>query len=254
MSKKIEIDILLFILLEAISLLFFFKESFLTIIIGFIFGIILILLTKNIKKNKFTKLILLIISLFLIIITFYKIINFVSYNILKNYSLIAIIIPFLFLEIYLLFKNYHTFIRTLEVSFYFFLLIKVISAILIIPKLDLNNLNTFDIIPNYHFVYIGFITWYLYKTINYLTNYLLNKKRIIVSFINPLIMKVITTLVLGNTVFNIYKYPYVNYLKTIRYFDFIERIDGILAFEYLFCFFYFSTFLLFSIKLLYQKN
>ena len=254
MNKKIEIDILLFILLEAICLLFFFKESFLTIIVGFILGIGLILLTKNIKQNKFTKILLFILTIPLIIITFYKIISFINYNILKNYSPLFIIIPFLFITIYLLFKEYHTFIKTVQISFYFFIVIKIISIILIIPKIDLNNIYSLNTSFHYHFVYIGFSIWYLYKIVNYLTNYLINKKRILISFLNPLLMKLLSILVLGNTVFNIYKYPYVNYLKNIRYFDFIERIEGILVFEYLFSFFYLFTFLLFSVKLLCKKQ
>lgn len=254
MLKKIEIDILLFIIFEAIILLSFFKESYLTIIMGYILGIILIYVTKNIKKNSFTKILLFLISIFLSIIVFYQIIDFISYNILKNYSIFIIIISFLLITVYLLLKKYHTFIKTLEVSFSLFLVIKIISIILIIPEININNINNISFSFNYHFIYLGIIIWYFYKTINYLTNYMINKKRIIISFFNPLLMKLSTILVLGNTIFNIYKYPYVNYLKTIRYFDFIERVDGILMFEYLICFFYLLSFLLQSMKLLYFKK
>ena len=249
MKKKIEIDILLFLLLEAFILLFFFKESFLTIILGFILGLVLIILTKNIKKNKYTKIVLFISSIFLGIFTFYKIITFISDNILKDYSILIIVISILSISIYLLFKNYHTFIKTVEISFYFFIAIKIISFILVIPKININNFNSFNFSFNYKFIFIGLIIWYLYKIVNYLTNYEINKKRIIISFFNPLIIKIITTLVLGDTLFNLYKYPYVNYLKTIRYFDIIERLDGILSFEYLFSFFYLFVFVLFYIKI-----
>ena len=244
MFKKIEIDILLFMIIEGIFLLFFFKENLLTIL----FGIIL-----NIKKNKITKLILLMLSIPLCMISLVLIVNFINYNILKDYSLVIIIISFLLISFYLISKKFHTFIKAAEISFYFFITIKLISLILLIPKINIHNLNiSYNTSINYHFIIIGLIILYLYKSLNYLTNYQINKKGIII-LINPLLIKIITTSVLGNTLSNIYNYPYVNYLKTIRYFDLIERIDGLLSFEYLFSFFFLFCFILLNIKLIYKS-
>ena len=253
MQKKIEIDILVIILIEAVFLLFFFKENILTILLGIIVGVILTILTKNIKKNKLTKLSLFIISIPTSILVFFKIIDFINYNILKDYSYVIIAIIFLLLSLYLITKNYHTFIKTFLISFYLFLLIKIISFILIMPKININNLLTYnDWSINYNFIIIGISIFYIFKSLNYLTNYKFNKKTII-SLINPIFIKLLTILVLSNTLTTIYKYPYINYLKTIRYFDFIERIDGLLSFEYLISFLALFAFILFNIKLTLKK-
>ena len=254
MFKKIEVDILLFMLIESLFLLFFFDENLSTIIIGIILGIILVSIFKHIKKNSIIKFILFIISLPLSIITIYNTTQFINFNILKGFSIYPIILSFLGISIYLVCKDYHTFIKSVSISFYFFIFLKLISLILIIPKTNINNLLPIDNNINYHFILIGLSILYLYLSTNYLTNYQINKKRLFIILINPLFIKTITILTIGNTLLKLYKYPYVNYLKTIRYFDFIERIDGILSFEYLFSFFFFFTFILFNIKLLYKKS
>ena len=253
MQKKIEFDILTIILMEAVFLLFFFKENLLTLSLGIILGITLTLLTNNIKKNKLTKLCLLVASIPFCVQIFFKTISFINYNILKEHSFIIIAIVFLLLSIYLVTKNYHTFIKTFEISFYLFIFIKTLSLILIVPKININNLLSYNALSvNYNFIIIGITILYIYKSLNYLTNYKFNKKTIL-SLINPLYIKLLTILVLSNTLVTIYKYPYMDYLKTIRYFDFIERIDGLLSFEYLICFFALFTFVLFNIKLLLKK-
>ena len=62
-TNKIESNILLFIIIRGIFLLFFFKESLLNTILGSILGIILIFITNklNLKKSMFIKFILVII-------------------------------------------------------------------------------------------------------------------------------------------------------------------------------------------------
>ena len=75
MKNKIEINILVFILIEALFLLFFIKYSFLNIIVGEIIGILLIYIDKKNECNsKMTIL--------------YKIIAILKYNpILRKYKL-----------------------------------------------------------------------------------------------------------------------------------------------------------------------
>ena len=255
MHKKIEIDILFFLITEAMFLLFFFKESILTMFIGTILGGILIYLTKNIKNNKIGKFILFITAIPISLITLYKIICFINYNILKNYSLYVILIPFLILSIYLISKNYHTMIKSMEISFYIFIFIKAISFILIIPKINISNINfIYNDSINYKFIIIGISILFIYKGISYLTNYKISKNNMLIALINPLLIKTFVILVIGNTLAFIYKYPYMDYLKTIKYFDFIERIDGILSFQYLISFYYLFIFLLFIIKLCIKKT
>lgn len=251
--KKIEINILTIIIIEAIFLLYFVKLNLLSILLGILLGIILIKYTKNIKPNYITKTILQILLIPFYLLTIYKIANFIQYNFLNNYSIIMLTILIFILSIIITKKSYHTFIKSTEILFYIILIIKIISFILCLPLINFNNF-IFQFNIDYHFVYISLSVVLIHRYILYLTNYNINGKNILVSFINPIYIKTFLILILGNNLTNIYQYPYVNYLKRIKYFDFIERIDGILSFEYLFCFIILLSFVLLSIKQIKKPN
>ena len=233
--KKIELNILLIIIMEAGFLLLFFKENFINIIVGFLLGIILIFLSRNIPKNKFTHKILTITSCLFYFLFLYKIVLFVNDNILKNYSSLLIILSLIIISIYIAKKGYHTFIKTTEIIFYIIIILKTISLILTIPLINFNNLSI-NFHCNYRLIYIALFILFTHKCFYYLNNYQIKKKDLIISFINPLFIKILTLLTIGSTLSDLYQYPYVSYLKKIKYFDFIERMEGILSFEYLFCF------------------
>lgn len=245
--KKIEISILSIILVEALFLLLFFKYSFMNIILGIILGISLVYLTKNIKKNVVTKTILIITSGFFYLLFNYQTALFISNNLLKNYSLFLIISSLIIITFYIVKKKYHTFIKTCELLFYLVIIIKIISLILVIPLININNLQiSFDY--NYQLIIVALFILYLYKSIYYLNNYQLKNSELLISFINPLCIKLLALLVIGNTLSNLYNYPYVIYLKKIKYFNFIERMDGILSFEYIFCFIVLISYTLLNTK------
>lgn len=250
-KKKIELNILVFILIEALSLLFFFKESLLNIILGTILGVILILLTKKIKLKKFTLFFIFISTIFLLITSMIQTTNFITYNYLKNYSSFIIMITIFIIAFFLANKGYHTYIKALEISCYFFLFIKIISLLLVIPNINFFNFNDSllkELIVNKNFLYISLLILFLHLSIRYLSDYVIANKTYILSIINPIILKIICVLVMGETLFNIYNYPYFNVLKRIKYLEFIERMEGILSFEYLLCFIFFIAFLILIIK------
>ena len=141
MKKKIEIDILFFILLEAVYLLFFFKTSILNILIGTLLSLILIYFINKIKNFKLIKFILLLISIIILIITLQKVTNFITFNILKNYSKTIILLTLIFTSFNLANKGYHSYIKSLEISSYFYLLLKIVSFILIIFNIEIGNYN-----------------------------------------------------------------------------------------------------------------
>ena len=245
--KKIEISILSIILVEALFLLLFFKYSFMNIILGIILGISLVYLTKNIKKNVVTKTILIITSGLFYLLFNYQTALFISNNLLKNYSLFLIISSLIIITFYIVKKKYHTFIKTCELLFYLVIIIKIISIILVIPLININNLQiSFDY--NYQLIIVALFILYLYKSIYYLNNYQLKNSELLISFISPLCIKLLALLVIGNTLSNLYNYPYVIYLKKIKYFNFIERMDGILSFEYIFCFIVLISYTLLNTK------
>lgn len=253
--KKIEHNILIFILIEAVFTLFFYKLNIIEIIIGCTLGIILILLSNLIPKNTLFKIRLFISSIIIGIYTLIKISNFIKYNILPSHSLIIILICFLLLSVYLVTKGYHTFIKTVEITSYIFIVIKIISFILIIPKINISNIYNITIdISNYRFIYFGVAICLIYNSIYYITNNKPSIKIIGVSLINILLIKIIDILILGNKIADIYNYPYISSLKKIKYLDFIERCDGVLSFEFLISFYILLTFIFLNTKLLYNKK
>ena len=72
MKNKIEINILVFIIIEAVYLLFFISYDFINIFLGTLFGIILILLSSFFRNNRITNYLLKIMSIPIIIISYLK--------------------------------------------------------------------------------------------------------------------------------------------------------------------------------------
>ena len=71
---------------------------------------------------------------------------------------------------------------------------------------------------------------------------------VIISTINSIIIQLLSFNILGTYLFNNSNYPYVDYFKEIKYFDFIERMEGLLSLEYLLCFISLFSFILISQK------
>ena len=248
---KVELNILIFILIEALFLLYGIKINLINIILGTILGIILITIFNKLKKKKLIEIFLLIITIIFFIYTVINISYFITYNILNNYSNFFIILSIIFISYLFIKNNYHSFIKSVEISFYFFIIIKIISFLLIIPNFNFNNININlleELNINISTFYIGIIICYINLLIYYLTNYKVNKKIYLFSSINPIVIKISCILTMGRTLTYLYNYPYVNILKRIKYLDFIERMEGILSFQYLFSFFILSSFLLLMIK------
>ena len=253
--KKIELNILIFILIEAIFTLFFIKLNYIEIILGFTLGIILILISNLIPKNNFFKFRLFLSSLIIGFYALLKISNYIKYSLLPNHSIIIIFISLLIITTYLVKKGYHTFIKTVEITSYVFLFIKIISFLLLIPKFKLNNFQNITInIVDYKFIYLSFAICLIYNSVYYITNNKQSIKIFVVSLINSLLIKTTCILVLGNSLTNIYNYPYLNAIKKIKYLDFIERCDGILSIEYLICFYILTSSLFLTSKLIHNKK
>ena len=256
--KKIELNILIFILIEALFLLYGIHINIINLIIGTIIGLILIIIFNRLNKHNIIKYIILIIAIILFINTLYSISSFIINNYLNNYSYFFIIISVLLISYLLVKNNYHSYIRSVEIIFYFFLIIKLISFFLVIPNINIENIN-YSLIDelkiNINSLYIGLIILFIHESIYYLTNNKVKNNIYIFSSLNIVLIKIICILVIGKTLFYLYKYPYINILKRIKYLDFIERMEGILSFEYLFCFIVLLAYFLILIKsFIYRKN
>lgn len=255
-KEKIEINILLFMLIEALFLLFFFKYSLLNIILGSILGILLSIILKKAYSNKVYQFILFITSFFLFITVTYKIANFISLNVLRSYSKIIIGIIITLLSIYLAKRKYHAFIKSVQITSYFYLFIKLISILLSIFNLNINNINVNLLTEtniSLELVNISLIILFISSSIFFLTNHLVTIKSQLLSILNPLLLKIFCILIIGKTLFYLYEYPFINIFKKIKYFDFIERMEGVLSFQYLFSFFFLDAFLVIIIITIAEK-
>ena len=258
--NKIETNITFFILLFSNFLINFHSLSILSIIIGSILAFLLITLTNNLNltKYKLTKIIIFLISISILPIFLNKITYFISSNILRNYSGIVISFLILLTSFILIKKGYHTIIKVVLLSSYFFIFILILGIFLSSFYLKIENYDLSIINDNNLFInslYYGICIFYIYL-ICYLKNAKFNIKTFIYSNLFNLGYYLFIIGILGNTLLNIYEYPYIVIYKKINLLNFIERIEFIFSINYLFCLFYLFTFIYFSIKnnLIIKKN
>ena len=254
-TRKIESNILLFIVIRSIFLLFFFKESLLNIILGSLIGFILIKIYNKlkIKNNILMKMILVLVLLISSTFILKDITKFIEYNILKNYSKFILGLSFIVICFLLSYKGYHSYIKSLELSSYIIAFLGISSILLLVYNVDINNFNIQalkEVNINYQFISTGLFIFLGYAIINYLNNYKLNNKIYFGSIITIVILKLLTIGILGETLLNIYDYPYISILKRIQYLDFVERMEGILSLQYLFDFFFLFSLVLLTIKII----
>ncbi len=255
-NNKIEINLLFFLLMESVILLFFFKTSLTNLFLGILVGIIAFLFFRKRKTNKLIKIILLLGSVIIIPFVLRNMTSFITSTLLKNYSSLTIIFTLFILSFYLAKKGYHTYIKSLEISCYFYLFLKIISFFLILPQINFSYFSTFrlDFSFSYQSFLLAFIIFYIFLAIKYLTNDTLSKAFIGFSFANPLLLKILSIMIIGNQLTNLYHYPYFEIFKKIKYLNFFERMEGILSFQYLFSFFFLLSFLILVLKNVIKKE
>lgn len=254
-KKKIESNILLFIIIRSIFLLFFYKLSLLEIGISSIISVLIIFIVEKLEIQKST--LFKILMLLIIFISSIRILSestsFIEYNILKNYSLITINITFLLICFILAYRGYHSYIKALELSFYLIIFLLISSLLLLISNIDISNFNM-QLLNEINFsskcIYFIISIVLSYLAINYLSNYKINYKTYSLTIISLIFSKLITIGILGETLLNLYHYPYISIFKRIKYLDFIERMEGILSFTSLFGFFFLLSGCLITLKFL----
>ena len=226
---KLENRITYFLLIFSLFLLNYHSLSIYAILAGSIISIPIIKLFEriNIYKYKLTKSILLIISCLLLTFYLNKVTYFISDNILREYSLIPIAFTLL-LSIFILGnKGYHTIIKVIIISSYFIFFISLLGLIILIPYINISNINGTILNTNNLFfnslLYILFVV-YSYFLIYGVTNTKFKSKDLVIS-------------------------------SSINLIGFIERIEIIFSMNYLFIFYflllliYYQIYNILSIKL-----
>lgn len=251
-KNKVENSLLIILMIRAIFLLFFNKLTITDLIIGSFLGLLFIIIYQklNLKKYTFFKLILLFFFIFISLITLRNISYFIHDNILKNFSLFIIAISFLLMSLYITYKGYHTYIKTLELSSYILVIMFLFSFSLLIPHINFSNYIPFDYMPSMACLNVSFFILIIFIAINYLNNYQLNYKTYIISIINIVFIRLFITGILSKTLESVFQYSYISIFKKISYFDFFERLEGIFSIQFLFDYLLLLTLFTLTIKFL----
>lgn len=257
--KKIENRITYFIITTAIFLLNIKNLSFLSILSGTLLSILFILLFEKTKiyKFKLTKIVLFITSIIFMILNLNKITYFISDNILREYSTIAIGFSIL-TSIYILGnKGYHTITKVILLASYFIFLFFIIGFLTTFIYIDFTNLNisilnTTNILNNS--LYYAFLITYTYFLIYPTTNTKFKIKDLLITTTYQIITYILIFLISGNTLFNLYQYPYILIYKTVDLIDFIERIEIIFSMNYLFTFYFLILISYYQIKFILESK
>ena len=238
---KIQNRLSYFLIIFSIFLLTY-KLSFLSIVIGTIISIPIIKLFEhfNIYKYKLTKVIILILSILLLTYYLNKVTYFISDNILREYSIISITFSLLLSIFTLGNKGYHTIIKVIIISSYFILFTSILGLILLIPYINITNINIS--ILTFNNIFINTITYVLLIVYSYFLIYPVTKtkfkiKDLIISNIINLISILLINSIL-NILTNYLQYPYVTIFKKVNLIGFIDRVEIIFSMNYLFIFYF----------------
>ena len=232
------------------------KDAWLSIILGTLLGIMILFVYKYIKEHfknnnirdilnktilgKFYLGIFLLFYIYLITVILVLLPMFVKSFYLLYTPKILIVIPFLFIAIYVSFKdkkvlenlsNLLFVLCVASVFLYSFFLFKYVNISNLYPILSTKTIN----ILKSSFIYASITSIPQIITINFHGNNFKDdlKEYIFASFINLLIITLII-LTLGEPLIKIYSFPEYAVFKQIKIMDFIENIENISTFIWYF--------------------
>ena len=239
------------------------KNSWLSIILGTLIGIIIIFfyhlikkelhnkkITAYLKESKIGKLyliIFIIFYMFLIIIILLILAIFVNSFYLLNTPKLLIALPFLILASYLAYKEDYILTNLSNLIFYISMILVIIFSLLLIPYIDYTELMPYF---NYQvvnvlkgsFIYASITSIPQILIIDFDKKFVNTLKNYITASVINLIIVLGTILALGNTLIKVYNFPEYAVLKQIKILDFIENIENMSALGW-----YFELFMLLSL-------
>ena len=242
------------------------QNSYISIIIGGILGILPLLMyyyiikrypNKNIleiiKKtlgNKLSFIINILLSLFIFLYAtsiFYNLITFISSQYLARTPKLAIGIALGLCFCYLINKGINTIAKTSTILFYIFILAFFLSFFGLISQLDFSNLYPMlehGITPifkgSFNLISLSITPIFLLTIIPY--NKINNNKKIlkstiiyyVIGILSILTVNIFVTTIYGIKMANLIQYPEFHILKRLSLIGFIERFEGILSIQWLF--------------------
>lgn len=246
------------------------KDSWISIILGTLLGVMVLYIYNLIKKNLnnnllenslgntiigiIYKIIFIIFYLLLIIIILMLLPLFVNSFYLTTTPKLIVNIPFLLLAIYISFKGKHTLENLSSFLWIFSLIIILFFAISLTSYIDFQNLipiftnGTFNILKcSIYYAAITSIPQII--TINYSNDFKDNLMDYLLSSLTIFLIVFFTIIAMGEPLLKIYSFPEYTVLRQIKILNFIENIENISAFIW-----YFDLFITLSILTSNLKN
>lgn len=255
------------------------QDAWIIPILSLIPAIILIILTDYImnykpKLNLAEKIIelfkkkigIFIIILFIILFGFICVLNFLNLNnfiqsqFLTRTPFIAISIMFMLSTYYILSKGINVISRCGTVLFYISIILFILSIIGLITQVKISNIKPIFISSPIDYVR-GLNTFYSFNTIPILLLTIIPKEKInnahikktlflsyLVSIISLLIIILLTLLVFGYELSNMYEYPQFLVLKHVSIVGLSSRIESILILQVIFDILIFNIFIIYFIS------
>lgn len=255
-------------------------DSLISIILGSVLGLLLVFLYYHIikkEKNKnifelidsifpkvfavLFKIILTITLLFILCFLLSNISVYISNSLLIDTRLIVIVLTFLLLCYFVSKNGLESIARTAEIIFMIFIILFVLSLVGVIPLIEPSRLKPFFShklikIGNSSFIYgfFGSIMLFLLTMIPKEKVHSNKKlgKAITIGYIIGTFTIFLTFVwmigTLGIDLASYYQYPEIAILKKVSYFNFIERIEGILSIAWLLDSVIVLSFILYSLK------
>ena len=237
------------------------QDSWISIIIAIVFGIIPFFLYSYLKnkfpdkniitlnKEKFGKfgtflnLILIASTLIFTICSFWIVVNFIDSQYLYRTPTIMIIIILILPVIYTIIKDFHIFSKVSLIMFYISLFFIIIILTGLISNIDINNIkpilnNSPNNILYGTFCFIGFniLPLFLLNIIpqNKIKNYSPKKSFVfyLISSLSLLNVMFLTISIFGIHLSELYNYSSFHLLKRVSVLDIIDRVESILSLEW----------------------
>ncbi|MGN0974233.1 MAG: hypothetical protein ACI4OT_05765 [Bacilli bacterium] len=248
---KLQLGLMIYFIIRAIYFFIYkdFSISITSMFLGTIIGLIIInmfyLFTKNIKLNNknIFKIILLPLLIYLFIIIFKALTIFINYNYLVDYPLFIIGISILIIVIFLIKSNIHVLYKSVEIFGFVSFFLFITSLISLVNTTEVNNIlvnikiNQNTLVNSFNYAFYTLLPLIIITNIdNRLSTKDIFKTTIISYSITNILIIVKFSLIIGilsPELINIYKYPFMNILKSISFYDFIDHMELLFGFEYL---------------------
>lgn len=249
---KLQLGLMIYFIIRAFVFFIYgdFHLSITSVFLGTFIGICILFIFRflfrkiKLKDTNPFKILFLPLLLFLFVTLFHRLITFINYNYLSSYPLFIIGISILLVVLFLIKSKVHVLYKSTEICFFISILMYVISLCSLVSLTDVNSIITNIKVNNTTFIdglFYGIKTVLPLFLITNIDHHLeegdIFKTTIISYVVTNLFIVIKFSLMLGvlsSTLINIYVYPFVNVLKNISFYDFIDHMESLLSFEYLF--------------------